>query len=124
MLQNNKNLKGDPLGIFFPKKFHNAEKLKGWSLWVFSRLILSQYNKKLKGTLWGIFSEKVSQCRNKTERVDPLVSRPVLYVTRKKGKTFFKFSSLGHMVQFDTSWQKIWTKKLHGKKLIFYQVKV
>ena len=68
----------------FPKKSHNAEKLKGGTLWGFSTSILPQNIKKLKGgTLWGfstsilpqnikklkggkfLFSEKISQCRKK-----------------------------------------------------------
>ena len=44
-------LKGDPLEKknIFEKKSHNAEKLKGRSLWGFSTSILSQNIKKLKG---------------------------------------------------------------------------
>ena len=47
-------LKGDPVD----KKSHNAEKLKGGTLWGFSTYILSQNIKKLK---WGknfIFGKK------------------------------------------------------------------
>ena len=66
-----KNWKGDPLERKkFRKKSHNAEKLKGGTLWGFSTSILSQNIKKLKGGKF-LFSE-ISQCRKKTERWDPL----------------------------------------------------
>ena len=34
--------------IFFEKKSHNAKKLKGGTIWDFSKSILSKNNKKLK----------------------------------------------------------------------------
>ena len=50
-------LKGGPFGEKnFRKKSHNAEKLKGGTLWGFSTSILSQNIKKLKGE--NLFSEK------------------------------------------------------------------
>ena len=51
-------------------KSHNAEKLKGGTLWSFPTSNLSQNIKKLKGGKF--FSEKISQCRKKTVRGDPL----------------------------------------------------
>ena len=68
---------------------HNAEKLKGGTLWDFPTSILSQNIKKIQG---GPFEEKkipkknseknVSQCRKKLKR-GTLWYRPVWYVTRK-----------------------------------------
>ena len=46
-------------------KSHNAEKLKGWTLWGFSTSILSQNMQKLKKTKIFIFGKKISQCRKK-----------------------------------------------------------
>ena len=44
---------------------HNAEKLKGGTLWGFSTSILSQNMKKLKKKKFFSFREKISQCRKK-----------------------------------------------------------
>ena len=53
-----RNWRGDPLEKKnFRKKSHNAEKLKGGTLWGFSTSILSQNIKKLKGENF-LFSEK------------------------------------------------------------------
>ena len=53
------------------KKSHNAEKLKGGTLWGFSTSILSQNIKKLKGGKF-LFSETNLTMPKKTERGDPL----------------------------------------------------
>ena len=53
-------------------KSHNAEKLKGWTLWGFSTSILSQNMKKLKKTKIFIFGKKSHNAEKKTERGDPL----------------------------------------------------
>ena len=65
-------LKGDPSKkkpIF--EKSHNAEKLKGGTLWGFSTSILSQNIKKLKGGKIYIFGKK-SHNAKKTEKGDSL----------------------------------------------------
>ena len=82
----------------FSRKSHNAEKLKGGGLWGFSTSILSQNIKKLKGGKF-LFSEKISKCRKKIERGDPLVSPGMICYAEKQEKPFW-FSSLGQMVQF------------------------
>ena len=71
-------------------KSHNAEKLKGWTLWDFSTSILSQNIKKMQGDPLGkfFFEKKVSQCRKKM-KAGTLWSRPVWYVTRKNKKNLF-----------------------------------
>ena len=53
--------------FLFSEKSHNAEKLKGGTLWGFPTSILTQNSKKIEGgTLWGKkFRKKVSQCRKK-----------------------------------------------------------
>ena len=44
---------------YFEKKSHNAEKLKGGTLWDFSTSVLSENSKKIEGVLFGeIFFEK------------------------------------------------------------------
>ena len=87
---------------------HNAEKLKGGTLWDFPTSILSQNIKKMQG---GPFEEKkiskknpnknVSQCRKKIERGDSLVSPGMVCYAEKQVRPFW-FTSLGQMVQFDT----------------------
>ena len=68
------------------KSLTMPKKVKGNPLG-FSTFILSQNSKKIKGDpLVGKISKKVAQCRKKLKR--DLKSRPVLYETRKKGKTF------------------------------------
>ena len=52
-------------------KSHNAEKLKGWTLWGFSTSILSQNMKKLKKTKIFIFGKKSHNAEKKTERGGP-----------------------------------------------------
>ena len=65
-------------------KSHNAEKLKGGTLWGFSISILSQNIKKNAGeTLWGKFLSKKSLAVPKKMIGGSLWSRPVWYVTRK-----------------------------------------
>ena len=66
-------LKGDPLEKkqIFEKKSHNAEKLKGGTLWGFSTSILSQNIKILKGGKF-LFSEKNLTVPKKTVKGDPL----------------------------------------------------
>ena len=82
-------LKGGPFGekTNFRKKSHNAEKLKGGTLWDFLTSILSQNSKKNEGG--DPLAEKNEKSHNakKTER-GTLYSLPVLYVTRKK-RNFF-----------------------------------
>ena len=46
-----------------------------------------------------ILGKKVSQCRKKTERGDPLVSPGMVCYAGKQEKPFW-FSSLGQIVQF------------------------
>ena len=57
----------------------------------------------MKGDPLGNFfsSKKVSQCRNKTEKGDPLVSPGIVCYAEKQEKPFW-FSSLGQMIQFGT----------------------
>ena len=83
-------------------KSHNAEKLKGGTLWNFSTSILSQNIKKMQGGPFGdiFFSNKKSRSAEKNER-GSLWSRPVWYVTRKNRKKPFWFSSLDQIVHFD-----------------------
>ena len=60
----------------------------------------AKQQKKLKGGPFGeIFPKKVSQCRKKIERGDPLVSPGMVCYAGKQEKPFW-FSSLGQMVQF------------------------
>ena len=78
------------------------KKLKGRTLWGSPTSILSQNSKKLKGGPFGenFFSgKKVSQCRKKTERGDPLVLPGMVCYAGKQEKPFW-LSSLGQMVQF------------------------
>ena len=89
--------------FIFGKKSHNAEKLKGGTLWDFPTSILSQNIKKMQG---GPFEEKNSEKKclavlKKIERGDSLVSPGMVCYAEKQEKPFW-FSSLGQMVQFDT----------------------
>ena len=80
---------------------HNAEKLKGGTLWGFSTSILSQNIKKLQGgPFWekNFFSKKSLAVPKKNEKGDPLVSPGMVYYAEKQGKLFW-FSSLGQIVQ-------------------------
>ena len=52
----------------------------------------------MSSTLRDFFSKKVSQCRKKTERMDPLVSPGIVCYAEKEEKPFW-FSSLGQMIQ-------------------------
>ena len=72
------------------KKSHNAEKLKGGTLWDFPTSILTQNSKKIEGGPFGekIFPEK-SLAVPKKLKVETLWSRPVWYVTRKNRKNLF-----------------------------------
>ena len=78
-------------------KSHNAEKLKGGTLWGFSTSILSQNMKKIEENKNFHFREKISQCRKKTERGGPfgIFQHPFCRKTSKKcrgdplGKNFF-----------------------------------
>ena len=89
--------------FYFRKKSHSAEKkLKGGTLWDFPTSSLSQNSKKLKGGPFGeknFPQKKVSQCRKKIGRGDPLVSPGMVWYAGKQEKPFW-FSSLGQMVQF------------------------
>ena len=55
----------------FEKRYHNAEKLKGGTLWGLSTFILSQNIKKLKGEIF-YFRKKNLSAGSKTERGDHL----------------------------------------------------
>ena len=81
---------------------HNAEKLKGGTLWDFPTSILSQNIKKMQG---GPFGEKIpKKCLavpKKIERGDSLVSPGMVCYAEKQVKPFWS-NSLGQMVQFDT----------------------
>ena len=72
-------------------KSHNAEKLKGGTLWDFSTSILSQNIKKMQGGPFGekLFFEKKSIAVPKKMKGGTLWSRPVWYVTRKNRKNLF-----------------------------------
>ena len=71
-------------------KSHNAEKLKGWTLWGFSTPILSQNIKKCRGDpLRKKNSEKKCLAVPKKMKGGSLWSRPVWYVTRKNRKNLF-----------------------------------
>ena len=75
----------------FRKKSHNAEKLKGGPFGVFQHPFYRKTAKKIEGgTLRGKnFSEKkVSQCREKTERGDRLVSPDMVCYAEKQEKPF------------------------------------
>ena len=52
----------------FRKKSHNAEKLKGETLWGFSTSILSQNFKKTEGGKFFLFSKKNHTMPKKTEK--------------------------------------------------------
>ena len=81
---------------------HNAEKLKGETLWGFSTSILTQNSsKKLKGGPFAenFFSKKKSRSAEKNERGDPLVSLRMVCYAEEQEKPF-GFSSLGQIVQF------------------------
>ena len=72
-------------------KSHNAEKLKGWTLWDFSTSILSQNIKKNAGGPFGekfFFRKKKSRSAKKMKG-GSLWSRSVWYVTRKNRKNLF-----------------------------------
>ena len=70
-------------------------------LGVFNIHFVGKHQKIEGGTLWGQFfsGKKVSQCRKKTERGDPLVSPGMVCYAGKQEKPFW-FSSLGQIVQF------------------------
>ena len=63
--------------------------------------VASQNSKKIEGGPYGeiFFRKKVSQCRKKTLRGDPLVSPGMVCYAGKQENPFW-FSSLGQMVQF------------------------
>ena len=72
-------------------KSHNAEKLKGGTLWDFCNIhSVAKHQKKMQGGPFGEknFSEKKSRSAEKNER-GTLWSRPVWYVTRKNRKNLF-----------------------------------
>ena len=89
--------------FIFGKKSHSAEKkTERGTLWDFPTSSLSQNSKKLKGgTLWGkqFSGKRVSQCRKKIGRGDPLVSPGMVWYSGKQEKPFW-FSSLDQIVQF------------------------
>ena len=69
-------------------KSHNAEKLKGGTLWDFSTSILSQNIKKMQGGPFGknFFFRKKSLAVPKKMKGGSLWSRPVWFFTRKNRK--------------------------------------
>ena len=77
--------------IFFPKKYlvkksHKAEKPKKWSFRLIQRFLQTENFKKMQGVPFDEIrkvSEKVAECRKKTQRGEPLVS-PVLLEALKK----------------------------------------
>ena len=82
---------------------HNAEKLKGGTLWGFSTSILSQNMKKLKKKKFFYFQDKISQCRKKL-----------------KGGTLWDFSTsiLSQNIKKNaggTLWEKKIRKKIRKK---------
>ena len=68
-LHTQKNEKNGPTGVLTS---HNAEKLKGGTLWGFSTSLLSQSMKKLKKKIFFLFSGKNLTMPKKTERRNPL----------------------------------------------------
>ena len=58
-------------------------------------------HQKIEWGPFGIFLEKKSQCRKKTERGDPLVSPGMVCYAEKREKPFWS-SSLDQMIQFGT----------------------
>ena len=97
-----KKLRGNPLERKnFRKKFHNAEKLKGGTLWGFSTSILSQNSKKLKGGPFreNFFPEKSLAVPKKLGGGNFLVSPGMVCYAGKQEKLFW-FSSLDQIVQF------------------------
>ena len=77
---------------FFSEKYQNAKKMESGPFGI-SQLPVCRKTRKRKG---GPFGEKVfekSLTMSKTTERGALWSRPVLYVTRKKGKPLW-FSSL------------------------------
>ena len=86
-----------------PKKTQKLDQtgtLKGGPFWNF-QYFCRKTSKKLKGDpLRTLKNFRKSHNAEKTE-MGTLWSRLVLYVTRKKGESFW-FSSLGQIVQFDT----------------------
>ena len=81
--------------LIIPKKTERG------TLWDFPTSILSQNSKKIEGGPFGgkFFRKKVTQCRKKIGRGDPLVSPGMVCYWGKQEKPFW-FSSLGQMVQF------------------------
>ena len=79
-------------------KSHNAEKLKGDPLRFFNIHSVAKHE-KIEENKNFYFREKISQCRKKTERGDPLVSPGMVCYAEKQEKPFW-FSSLGQIVQF------------------------
>ena len=96
-------MKGGPFGEkkILEKKSHNAEKLKGGTLWDFPTSILTQNSKKIEGGPFGekIFRNKSLAVPKKIESGDPLVSPGMVCYEEKQEEPFW-FSSLGQMVQF------------------------
>ena len=65
--------------MIFPIATASANLSKPGPALVGAKKVLQRRNKLKGGTLWGIFfPKKVSQCRKKTERGDPLVSSGIV----------------------------------------------
>ena len=109
--------------LFSEKKSHSAEKkLKGGTLWDFPTSILSQNSKKIEGGK--ISGKKVSQCRKKIGRGDPLVSPGMVWYAGKQEKPFW-FSSLDQIVQFGAIiFCRTFKKKRLKKKKSHYNSRV
>ena len=93
-------VKGETLWrIFFPRKSHNAEKLKGGPFEVFQHPFCRKTTKHMLGKNFP--KKTVSQSVKKIERGDSFVSRGMVCYSEKQVKLFWS-SSLGQMVQFGT----------------------
>ena len=107
---------------FFRKSLTMPKKTERGTLWNFSRSILSQNIKKLKGDPSVNFFSKSLTMPKKTERGDLLVLPGIESYAEKKEQLFW-LNSLGQMVQFGTLkfrrtfknyfFQFVWIEKSH-----------
>ena len=113
-------------------KSHNAEKLKGGTLWDFSTSILSQnILKNAGGALWGknFFRKNKSRSAKKNERGESLVPPGMVCYAEKQEKPFW-FSSLDQIVHFDaiifcrTFVELFWSVRVDRKKKSHYNSRV
>ena len=98
--QNIKKLKWGKIFIFGKNISQCRKNWKGGPFGIFQHPFWRKTARKMKGGPFGekIFP-KVSQCRKKIKRGDPLVSPGMVCYAEKQEKPFW-FSSLGQMVQF------------------------